>query len=125
MLIGARLRSLRDQKGLSQGDIENTTGLLRCYISRVENGHTVPSLETLERFAAALDVPLYQLFYPDDELPSTPNLTPRKTLEELAEEGGKAGEDARFLLSLKGLLGQIPEPDRDVLLTLAQKLAVR
>ena len=125
MLIGTRLRQLREEKGLSQGDIENSTGLLRCYISRVENGHTVPSLETLERFAAALDVPLYQLFFADEEAGPTPHLTPRKTLEELVEEGGKAGHDARFLLKLKTLVTQIGEPERDVLLTLAKKLATR
>jgi transcriptional regulator with XRE-family HTH domain len=47
---------------MSQGDIERSTGMLRAYISRVEHGHTVPSLGSLERFAAALDVPFYQLF---------------------------------------------------------------
>jgi transcriptional regulator with XRE-family HTH domain len=125
MLIGTRLRQLRDQKGLSQGDIENSTGLLRCYISRVENGHTVPSLETLERFAAALDVPLYQLFFAGDEPPATPNLTPRKTLEQMAEESGRAGQDARFLLKLRTHLTRLADPDRDVLLTLAKKLATR
>jgi transcriptional regulator with XRE-family HTH domain len=125
MLIGTHLRRLREQKGLSQGDIENRTGLLRCYISRVENGHTVPSLETLERFAVALDVPLYQLFYGGEEPPATPFLTSRQTLEQLAEEGGKAGEDARFLLKLKVHLTRITDPDRDVLLTLAKKLATR
>ncbi len=88
MLIGSRLRQLREQKHMSQGDIEDRIGLLRCYISRVENGHTVPSLETLERFAAVLDVPLYQLFYCGEEAPPTPSLTPRKTLEEITAENG-------------------------------------
>ena len=125
MLIGSRLRQLRAEKGLSQGDIENATGLLRCYISRVENGHTIPSLETLERFAAVLDIPLYQLFYEGGEAPATPNLTPRSTLEELAEEGGKTGQDARFLLKLKGLVARVGAPDREVLLALAKKLATR
>lgn len=74
MPIGARIRQLREQKGLSQGDIERMTGLLRCYTSRVENGHTVPSLETLERFAAALGIPLYELFYTGAEPP------PRKSV---------------------------------------------
>ncbi|MCL5670400.1 MAG: helix-turn-helix domain-containing protein, partial [Acidobacteria bacterium] len=69
MGIGERIKELREQKHLSQGDIEERTGLLRCYISRVENGHTVPSLETLERFAGALDVPLYKLFYYDERTP--------------------------------------------------------
>lgn len=123
MMVGTRIRQLRDQKGLSQGDIENTTGLLRCYISRVENGHTMPSLETLERFAAALDVPLYQLFIAGEDGLATPHLTPRKSLEELVEEGGKAGHDARFLLKLKTLVTRIGHPEREVLLTLARKLA--
>lgn len=66
MLIGQRLRKLRESKNLSQGDIEQRTGLLRCYTSRVENGHTVPSVETLEKLARALEVPLYTLFYDGD-----------------------------------------------------------
>ena len=91
MLIGARLRQLREQKQMSQGDIEERTGLLRCYVSRVENGHTVPSLETLERFAGVLDVPLYQLFFSGEEAPSTPSLTPRQTLEEMMADNGDKG----------------------------------
>jgi len=59
MVIGDKLKALRAQKNLSQGDIEKRTGLLRCYISRVENGHTVPAVDTLEKLAAALEVPLY------------------------------------------------------------------
>ena len=58
MIIGDRLREIRIEKDLSQGDIEKRTGLLRCYVSRVENGHTVPSIETLEKMARALGVPL-------------------------------------------------------------------
>ena len=123
MLIGERLRQLREQKGFSQGDIEKASGLLRCYISRVEHGHTVPSLETLERFAAALDVPLYRLFYTGGDTPPTPNLTPRQTLEELADEPGASGSEARFLLKLKGVAGKIVESDRRFLLDFARKLA--
>jgi len=63
LIIGERLRALREEKKFSQGDIEKKTGLLRCYISRVENGHTVPAIETLEKFARVLEVPMYQLFY--------------------------------------------------------------
>src|SRR5260370_26742309 len=70
MLIGDRLREFREAKHLSQGDIEKRTGLLRCYVSRVENGHTVPAIETLEKFARALEVPLYHLFYEGDEPPA-------------------------------------------------------
>ncbi|MGA2606895.1 MAG: helix-turn-helix transcriptional regulator [Terriglobia bacterium] len=125
MLIGTRLRQLREQKHMSQGDIEGRTGLLRCYISRVENGHTVPSLETLERFAAVLDVPLYQLFYSGEEAPPTPSLTPRKTLEEITAENGAMEGDAQFLVKLTNVLTRLAEPDRDVLLSLAKRLATR
>jgi transcriptional regulator with XRE-family HTH domain len=125
MLIGERLRQLREQKNLSQGDVEKSSGLLRCYISRVEHGHTVPSLETLERFAAALDVPLYRLFYTGEDTPPTPSLTPRKTLEELADDPGASGSEARFLLKLKGLVGKMVESDRVFLLDFARKLAAR
>jgi transcriptional regulator with XRE-family HTH domain len=69
MILAERLRSLREAKKLSQGDIEKKTGLLRCYISRVENGHTVPAIETLEKMARAMDVPLFMLFVAGDEEP--------------------------------------------------------
>src|SRR5258706_519459 len=72
MIIGSRLKSLREAKNLSQGDLEARTGLLRCYTSRVENGHTVPSLETLEKFARALEIPMYQLMYDGDKPPAPP-----------------------------------------------------
>jgi len=79
MIIGDRLRELREEKKLSQGDIEKRTGLLRCYISRVENGHTVPAIETLEKMARALEVPLYQLFYDGKEPPQVPNLLKQRS----------------------------------------------
>lgn len=62
MIIGDRLRAMREEKHFSQGDIEKKTGLLRCYISRVENGHTVPAIETLEKMARALEVPMHGLY---------------------------------------------------------------
>jgi transcriptional regulator with XRE-family HTH domain len=69
LMIGERLRTIRESKNLSQGDIEQRTGMLRCYTSRVENGHTVPSLDTLAKYAQALEIPMYQLFYDGDAEP--------------------------------------------------------
>jgi len=83
MIIGDRLRALREEKKFSQGDIEKRTGLLRCYISRVENGHTVPAIETLEKMARALEIPMYQLFYDGEEPPKLPNLPKRKTADDI------------------------------------------
>ncbi len=82
MIIGDRLREMREAKQLSQGDIEKRTGLLRCYISRVENGHTAPAFETLEKMAHALEVPVYQLFYEGEEPPQVPNLLKRKSSDD-------------------------------------------
>ena len=121
MIIGDRLREMREEKKLSQGDIEKRTGLLRCYISRVENGHTVPAIETLEKLARALEVPLYQLFYDGEEPPKLPNLPRRKSSEDIA--WGSSGKDGRFLNKLRRLLAKTDEADRKLLLHMAQKMA--
>ena len=123
MIIGDRLRALREEKKLSQGDIEKRTGLLRCYISRVENGHTVPAIETLEKMARALEVPLYQLFYDGEEPPELPNLPKRKTSDEIA--WGSSGKQARFLTRFRRVLTRVDEGDRRLLLYMAQKMANR
>ena len=84
MITADRLREMREAKKLSQGDIEKRTGLLRCYISRVENGHTVPAIETLEKMARALEVPLYRLFHDGEEPRALPDLLKRKSADDLA-----------------------------------------
>ena len=121
MIIGERLRELREDKKMSQGDIEKRTGLLRCYISRVENGHTVPAIETLEKLARALEVPLYQLFYEGDEPPKLPNLLKRKTSDDIA--WGSSGKPARYLHKLTKCLSKSAETDRKLVLAMAQKMA--
>jgi transcriptional regulator with XRE-family HTH domain len=120
MIIGDRLRILREQKKLSQGEIEKRTGLLRCYISRVENGHTVPAVETLEKFARALEVPLYQLFYEGEEPPKLSNLPKRKNGAGIS--WGDSGKDARILEKFRSLLGRADEGDRRLLLFMAKKM---
>jgi transcriptional regulator with XRE-family HTH domain len=121
MVIGDRLKELREQKKFSQGDIEKRTGLLRCYVSRVENGHTVPAVETLEKFARALEVPVYQLFYDGEEPPKLPTLIKRKSSDDLA--WGSSGKDAKFLNKLRRLLGKANEDDRKLILYTLQKMA--
>ncbi len=119
MIIGDRLRAMREEKHFSQGDIEKKTGLLRCYISRVENGHTVPAIETLEKMARAMEIPMYQLFYDGEEPPKLPNLPKRS--DDIA--WGSTGKDARFLSKLCRLLGRMDGEDRSLLLSMAQKMA--
>jgi len=123
MIIGDRLREMREEKKLSQGDVEKRTGLLRCYISRVENGHTVPAVETLEKLARGFEVSLYQLFYEGEEPPVLPNLLKRKSSDEII--WGSSGKDARFLSKLRRLLSKTGKQDRKLLLHMAQKMAHR
>jgi len=123
MLLGDRLRALREAKKLSQGDIEERSGLKRSYISRVENGHTVPAVETLEKLARALEVPLYQLFYEGEEPPRLLHPPKRVTAEESA--WGIRGKEGRFLEKFRRLLARIRKSDRRLLLFLAQKMARR
>src|SRR2546423_11988227 len=119
MIIGDRLRGLREEKNLSQGDIEKRTGLLRCYISRVENGHTVPAIETLEKMARALEIPMYQMFYDGDERPKLPNLPTRKSSDYLA--WGSTGKDARYLNKLRRVLSKSDEQRRKLVMFMVQK----
>ncbi len=123
MIVGDRLRTMREQKKLSQGDIEKRTGLRRCYISRVENGRTIPSVETLEKMARAFEVPLYQLFYEGEEPPKLPNLTKRGTAGKIA--WGRSRKQARWLARLLRFLGRMSEPNRRLLFAVAQKMARR
>ncbi|HWT65559.1 MAG TPA: helix-turn-helix transcriptional regulator [Terracidiphilus sp.] len=110
MKIGTTIRAHRLQKGLSQGDIEKKTGLLRCYLSRVENGHTVPSLDTLSKIAGALELPIAQ-FFADDSVGRQLN-TQRLSDDEL-----------RFLTQIRRYSTNLNESDRKLLLAMVKKFA--
>jgi transcriptional regulator with XRE-family HTH domain len=112
MNIGKRLRGLREAKGLSQGDIEKRTGLLRCYLSRVECGHTEPKLETLEKWAKALDLELYQLFYGGKGRPVAPKV---------AESTAPRTRERKLV----DFFGRMPERDKQLFLALARQAVKR
>lgn len=120
MVIGERLRELRIEKKMSQGDMEKRTGLLRCYTSRVENGHTVPNLDTLQKYAHALGVPLYRLFYEAN----TPPKLPKLILGDRNEQG-KTKKDAAALRDLSKLLSRMTKEDQKLLFGLASRMAGR
>ena len=117
MVIGNRLKELRESKELSQGDVEKRSGLLRCYISRVENGHTVPAVSTLEKMARALEVPMYRLFHDCEAPASLRKMKPPKN-----DEWGSTGEDAVYLSKLCRLLAKMEPGDQKLLLHMAQKV---
>jgi transcriptional regulator with XRE-family HTH domain len=89
--------------------------------SRVENGHTVPAIETLEKLARALEIPMYQLFYDGDEPVKAPAVFKRES----SDDGlwGNSGKDAKFLNQLRRLLGKAKEDDRKLILYTLQKMA--
>jgi len=111
MNIGETIRNFRLQKGMSQGDIEKRTGLLRCYLSRVENGHTIPSLETLNKIAKAMDIALAQ-FFTDGEA------EPAKSLPQLSEE------EVRFFSQIRRYSPALTDSDRKLVLAMVKKMAV-
>ena len=119
MVIGEKLKVLRVQKNMSQGDLEKRTGFLRCYISRVENGHTVPSVDTLEKLARALEVPMYRLFTDDAhvEMPNIPTeIVPRRVTNPKQE---------RVLRAFAKLFARMDEKSRGLLIHMASKMANR
>jgi len=118
MEIGARIRELRIAKNLSQGDIEKRTRLFRCYTSRVEHGHTIPSIGTLEKYASALEVPLYR-FFTDEESVVKPKL-PRSD-----DSWGNRGKERGELRKLAKALSRMEDRDRKLLLSMAQGMAQR
>ena len=118
MLIGDRLKTLREAKNFSQGDIEKKTGLLRCYVSRVENGHTVPAVETLEKFARALELPLYHLMFDGDEPPTLPkSASPGKADSLESSRQGKV-----LMRKLVPLLAKMSQDDRNLILFMAGRV---
>ena len=111
MNIGETIRNFRLQKGMSQGDIEKRTGLLRCYLSRVENGHTIPSLDTLAKIATAMEVPLAQFFHEgtgDNGSRAVPHL---------------AEEEVRFLTQIRRYSASLNDSDRKLVIAMVKKMA--
>lgn len=121
MQIGAKLRELRLAKSLSQGDIQNKTGLFRCYTSRVEHGHTVPSIETLEKYAHALEIPLYRLFT-DQESVRVPKLRQPKIT---AYCGVRVARNVKDFRSWRKAFLRMDEQDRKLLLSVGEGMARR
>jgi transcriptional regulator with XRE-family HTH domain len=112
MNIGETIRNFRLQKGMSQGDIEKRTGLLRCYLSRVENGHTIPSLDTLAKIASAMDVPLGQFF-----ADTAHDNGGSKNVPQLTED------EVRFLTQIRRYSPNLNESDRKLVLAMVKKMA--
>ena len=122
MILGDRLRQLREAKEQSQGDMEKKTGLLRCYISRVENGHTVPAIETLEKFARALEIPMYQIFHDGNDVPRSAKVR----VSEADHSGWASSEKSEaYLHKMKLYLSRMSPEDRGILLKMTRLTAQR
>lgn len=122
MMLGDRLRELREAKHLSQGEIEKRTGLLRSYISRVEHGHTVPGIVRLEKWAHALEVPLYQFFYDGDEPPQVPTVL-RSSKQKHIHDWASRGKGLRMFIEIRRALSRMSAGDRRLLMHMARKVS--
>jgi transcriptional regulator with XRE-family HTH domain len=110
MNIGETIRNFRLQRNMSQGDIEKRTGLLRCYLSRVENGHTIPSLDTLAKIAGAMDLALSQFL-------AEGNSTGHKGLPQLSDD------EVSFLSQMRRYSANLNDSDRKLVLAMVKKMA--
>lgn len=122
MIIGQRIQAMREEKKLTQAEVEKRTGLMCCYISRVENGYTTPSLETLEKFALALQVPLYMFFYEGDRPPAMANAS-LKRAQFSESTWGRVGEEVRLFRQLRRCLSHMDWDERTLLLRIAREMA--
>src|SRR5216684_6436439 len=118
MIVGDRLRTLREAKGLTQGDIEKRTGLARTHISRLENDHTIPNIETLEKLAHALEIPLYVILYEG-------RASPKPALPLRSKQPGESRKNTRFEARLGRILARIDERHRQLLMHLAGRMVRR
>ena len=121
MLIGQKLREIREAKNMSQMEISGATGLVQPYVSRVENGHTIPGLEMLEKWACALKIPLYQILYDGDEPPEPLKLSAQNH----RELWGSSGRQTHELKRLRQYLSKMNDKERELLLSLAGRMATR
>ena len=119
MIIGERIRVLREEKKMTRGDVQKRTGLQRTYIWRVENGYTIPAIETLEKFARGLDVPIYRFFYDGKGAPPLVPVTSNSGL------WGANGEEKKTLRKFQRCLSQMDESERSLLMYLAEEMARR
>lgn len=119
MIIGERIRALREERKMTRGDVQERTGLQRTYIWRVENGYTIPAIETLEKFARGLDVPIYRFFYEGKGAPPLVEVTGDSGL------WGSDGEERKTLRRFQSCLAQMAESERSLLMYLAEEMARR
>lgn len=120
MNVGKRLRAIREAKKFSQSELVRRTGLNRLSISRIENGHAVPSTATLEKMARALEIPMYRLFYNGKNPPKQPEMPTRETAHD--RSWGSEGKDAQVLLKFCRLFSRMNEGEREVILLMAQRM---
>jgi transcriptional regulator with XRE-family HTH domain len=121
--VGARLRAERRARNLSQADLERRTGLARCRISWLEHGRAVPTIETLEKIADALEIPVYRLLYDGDDAAQA-----MQRSGEAAANGNRRRSrknEVQMLRELREQVSRMREDDRRLLLFIARKMAGR
>lgn len=103
----------REEESLARRDRRTIRNALLLHLPD-GNGRTVPAIDTLEKFARALEVPLYQLFYDGGKPPKKLNLTMHKSADNFA--WGSSGRDARWLARFRSALARAENSDQKLLM---------
>ena len=102
--LGARIRTIREERELTQGELADRAEITRAYISIIEQGVKTASLEVLSGIAEVLDVSLSELFLDADR-------EPPKELARLsaAIAGQPIGMQRRIFRVVEEMLGAVRE----------------
>jgi len=84
---GNRIRELREERGLSLAEFAAKAGISTSYLSEIERGAKKPSLKTMDKIAASLNVSLSQLV----------------SLEQECDGGLSVGDKIRLIREESGL----------------------
>jgi transcriptional regulator with XRE-family HTH domain len=86
MNLGKRIQDLRRRRGLTTGELAARVQVTSGFISQLEHSKTDPSLQTLQRVAAALQVPLSYLMLEDETKPQVVRKGERNVIH--VDQGG-------------------------------------
>jgi transcriptional regulator with XRE-family HTH domain len=100
-VIANHVRSRRLELGLNVGQLAERTGISKGMLSKIENAQTSPSLSTLERLSAALDMPVTSLFRGLAEEREAV-FVKAGSGPEIVRKGTRAGHTYELLGSLRG-----------------------
>jgi transcriptional regulator with XRE-family HTH domain len=106
LAIARRVREFRLQLGLTVGQLAERSGISKGMLSKIENAQASPSLATLARLSAAINVPVTAFFRGLEEEHEAVLVKAGQGIE-IVRQGTRAGHEYRLLGSLRGINRQL------------------